>query len=228
MSSNLVKPGRKRLSSQKLNPLQIQFCEHYVSNGMKGAEAARAAGYKPSNAAQVARNLLATPKVAAYVSKRLTEIGDELSLKRHELLAIMRKVLQFNLMKYSRGKGSSHGKFSILIDEEYYDEIAEIIGDCVTKVTVQEKEETLENGETITSRKISIELMSKDRMFELAMRYAGMIKDEKGPTGVQVNIASGGVLNRLLDVIEGEEEEVAKRRAMVVDAEFIERTVEET
>ena len=213
-SKHLIKLGRKRgTPSDKLTAQQLEFCERYLSNGMNGAEAAREAGYKTVNGRQIARNLLTKKRINAFIAKRKTELVNELTMQRHELLAIMRKVLKFNLMKHAKGKGKGA---SFVVSEEQYDKIADLIGDCVVKVNFKETED--EEGRI--TRVAEVELMDKMRMYELALKYTGMI-DDKGNT-VNVNIG-GDLMTKLLDRVEQDSKQGGQ--GMVVDGAFIEHKV---
>lgn len=168
MSTRSLSVGKKRgTNPNRLTTKQRVAIDEWFANGMNGAGACRVAGYSQPATAWV--KLIRDPKIVAYIEKRLTEINEGQELRKAELIGKMKRLNDFNLMKYAR---SSRGD-SLVIDEEHYDLVAEMIGDCVTKIKVTEKED-----ETGIRRSIEIELMSKDKMFELEARYRGLLIDK--------------------------------------------------
>jgi hypothetical protein len=197
MASTLIGPntswtrtGKKRKGKwqpevirSKLNLRQLEFCEHYLSNGMNGTAAAKAAGYSPKRAHLEQTRLLKKKPIRDYLSWRKSQLQEEIDVTREELLDKMRRVLSFNLMKHARGTGDT-----FIVDEDHYDAVADAIGDCVTKVKARE----VKDRKGGTTRTIEIELMSKDKMFELAMRYKNMLEDRGGQTANNINLMIGG------------------------------------
>jgi len=182
MASSLIGTNRKRgVDPNKLGGKMLEFCECYIANGMSNAaQAVRDAGYTCKFPAQYATKLLTNPKVQGYLAKRRTELIEQIEITREELLDKMQRVLSFNLMKYARNsKGAS-----IVVDEEHYDAVAELIGDCVTKISATEKT----SADGTVSRRIEIELMSKDAMFNLAMKYKGLLEPDS-----KINLNVGGL-----------------------------------
>ena len=169
VGTKILDPTRRRgVKASDLTEKQYEFCELYLANGMNGTQAAKEVGY--SRPTSQAGRLLSKPTIKAYLSKRRSEIIDQIEITREELLSKIKRTLDFNLMKYAR---SGNGK-SICVDEEHYDEVAEMIGDCVTKIKVKEIEDNVGN----VTRQIEIDLISKERVLELAMKYKGMLTDK--------------------------------------------------
>lgn len=174
---------RKRKTKPKvgLNQKQALFVEAYLSNGMNGAAAARAAGYNCPHVQ--ATRLLKEKHVQDHISYRVKELQDELDIQRQDLVNIMRRVLTFNTMRI--GKKSKDG--FIEIDADEWDRIADEIGDLVVESEVKSSERETAEGGTVRRTVVRIKLMSKDKMFELAMKYKGMLK----PDGGSININMG-------------------------------------
>ena len=71
------------------------------------------------------------------------------------------------------------------MNQEQYDEVSELIGDCVTKITT--KTRTSRDGSEETS--FELELMSKDKMFDRELKYLGILDLDGNAT---INMSVGG------------------------------------
>lgn len=190
MPTKSLEIGRKKgANPNRLNDKQRIFVDEYLANGMNATEAARVAGYSKPNRDQ--SKLLRNPAVRSYLEREITKIAESQLLRRAQLVSKMQRLNDFNLMKYAIGSGKGN---SIVIDEEHYAHVAELIGDCVTKVKVYER--TSDDG--TSHRSIEIELMPKFDMFKLECQYMGMLTERKEVT------VSGGedLLHTLLDMTE--------------------------
>ena len=162
--------GRKRgANPNKLAANQLLFADEYISNGLRGTEAARSVGYK-NPGVMAAKMLKYNVDIRAYIEKKLTEISAEKSFRKYELLAKMERLSKFNLMKSA--VSSRGGKLEISVKR--WEEVADEIGDCVTEI----ESEIIEGKEGYTRSVVRIKLMSKDRMHELEMKYFGLLTDK--------------------------------------------------
>jgi phage terminase small subunit len=53
---------------------QRLFCEHYLSNGKNGSEAARQAGYSKDTSGSIAAENLQKPQIVKYLKERMKEV----------------------------------------------------------------------------------------------------------------------------------------------------------
>ena len=187
MSSTLIGPNRQTPPRAKMNQQQREFAEAYLANGMNGSAAAREAGYAYPHIAAV--RLLKSKPIKQYIEWRKTQIQGEFDIKREHLLNIMKRVLTFNTMKI--GKKSQDG--FIEIDADEYNRVAEEIGDLVVETEVKTVETEDKEGNKKSRSVVRIKLMSKDKMFELALKYKGMLTSD-GP-GVNVFPPGSVIIN---------------------------------
>lgn len=178
MGSRHIGAPRKTKPKHNLTSQQRLFVELYLANGMNGAAAAREAGYAAAN--QRALRLLQHPGIQAHINHRLTELQDKIDIQRQDLVNIMKRVLTFNTMRI--GKATRDG--FIEIDAEEYERVADEIGDLVVETEFRVKEVEDDDGSTTRRGTVRIKLMSKDKMFELAMKYKGLLK----PDGTTLNV----------------------------------------
>ncbi|MDM7531980.1 terminase small subunit [Lacticaseibacillus paracasei] len=107
----------------KLSKRQKAFADAYLTNGGNATEAARAAGYSPNNIGANAGKTLKTPKIQAYIKKRLQPIerkadldvekaiihlldigmGREITARSSTYDNIKKMMLEDTTMKYSPG-----------------------------------------------------------------------------------------------------------------------------
>jgi len=138
-----------------------QYADEYLANGMNALKAAKSCRYKglgPINSSSVVE----------YIEEQLQNRSEHNILRRRQIIAKLRRVVDFNLM--SAISASKRKRGFIEITPEAYDTIAEEIGDCVTEVETVTKQ----NGDVETSI-VRIKLMSKEKMLELEMKYLGML-----------------------------------------------------
>lgn len=190
MASKGLRPGRKKgVNRDRLTTQQQVFVDEYLANGMNAMAAATVAKYGTPRTK--AGKLLKDPKIRAYLERELTILQEQQFLRRAQLVDKMQRLNDFNLMKYAR---NSNGK-SLIFDEKHYDEIADLIGDCVTKVKVVEEVDKA----GVERKWIEIELMPKMDMFKLECQYLGMLAERK-----DITVTAGeGLLHTLLERVEG-------------------------
>jgi len=155
---------------REMSTRQRMFCEEFLANGLDGAKAAAATGYREEGAGRQARKLLSIPIVKAHIETELRVVRDQYWLRREQLLEKMRRLNDFNLMTVVSRSGA--GWLEINVND--YDRVAAQIGDCVTEVEVKD------NGS------VRIKLMDKDRNFDRELKYHGVM-DLDGNVNVQIN-----------------------------------------
>ena len=175
---NLV-PNKKSTKGVRLLPKHRSLCNEYLANGLNASAAAKVLNYKNPNV--IVHQIFARPEVRRYLEAELAKIEENQTIRIGEMLSKMRRLNDFNLMKYSRG---SEGN-SIIVNQEQYDEVSELIGDCVTKITTKTRTSKDGSEETI----FELELMSKDKMFDRELKYLGILDLDGNAT---INMSVGG------------------------------------
>ena len=151
----------------KLTDKRRVFVLEYLANGMCGTSAAKVAGYAAP--AVAASKLLKNKQVSSAIVKLGTKLFDKKEFTAEKVVEQIQTVLQFNLMKHVR---ASKGGY-LVVGEETYNELAEIIGHCITEIEVSET--VTKDGDLI--REFRLKMMSKDKAIDLAARYFGLFND---------------------------------------------------
>lgn len=163
----------------KLTDKRRVFVLEYLSNGMRGKEAAQVAGYAVP--AVAACKLLKNKQVSSAIQKLGTELLDKKEFTAEQVIEQIRTILEFNVMKHVRR--ASKGGY-LVVDEESYTELAEVIGHCISEVELSERE--TKEGDIV--REFKLKLMSKDKALQLACQYFGILNDSSiAQTIVNIN-----------------------------------------
>lgn len=210
MATALLKPGRKRgVNPARLNSAQRAFAEEYLSNGMVGP-AAYLKAYPNCKSRKAARSkayqLLRNPKVRGYIEKKLAD-AEDYELRQAELKGKMNRIDRFNLMHEAARVENGF----LEVSPESYERIADEIGDCVTEVEFVQTEATDSEPGSV---RVRVKLMDKDKNFDRLLRYYQLLNPVDGSVNVNLNGFA-----QLLEEVESERK--------VIDAEYIERAVEE-
>ena len=174
MGNILNKRLKQGVAKGRLTDKQRIFISEYLANGCDARAAAIMAGGKPSSAAVLGHKYLKQPLVARALQRAGTELMDSRRDKAIQVVEQLFRLLQFNLMSVARK--SKHGYLEV--DEDVYEEITPIIGDCVTEVEFK----TIEAPDGETHTVFRLKLMSKDRALELAMKYCELLTDKQEHT----------------------------------------------
>lgn len=84
----------------KCNDLTLKqrlFCEHYLSNGYNGLQAAVSAGYSKRSAKELAHFTLTNHHVKKYIEKRMIELTEKVGLTAEYRLKKLRQGLDMSI-----------------------------------------------------------------------------------------------------------------------------------
>jgi len=73
----------------KYTKKQIDFIEHYLSNGYNGTKAALSAGYSEKTAYSIANELLKKPEIQALIKEKQNEIAKRNNITKDGLIRIL-------------------------------------------------------------------------------------------------------------------------------------------
>lgn len=199
-TGKLKRRKTKRDLDQNLNAQQVLFAETYVANGLKGTDAARAAGYK--NPAVAACKNLSNPKINAYISSVVSVALDKVEITRDEVIQQLKYALTRS------GDDFVDAKTGELLPIHKMSARAKA---CIDGFEQEVFERETEEGVQRTV-KTKVKLLPKASALEMSMKYLALYpKEATQPqeTNVQINIGA------IVDNVE-------KARKMIIDADFIE------
>lgn len=196
MPSTLINTDRQR-GSTKLNAKQKLFVECYLAdNEMNATKAAKKAGYTGTAAAA---KLMLHPGVQAEIGKAIKLRIDECRIEASSVLRHLQNALYLDPLDLF--EPSEDGSFRVRSLEDVPVEVRR----CVTKL----KAKTVVDQEGNATTYVEIELMSKDKAMELALRHLGLLNDKK-----EVTVKPGeAILDALLEAVEDS--------SLVIDANVV-------
>lgn len=205
--SSLIQMKKNGADIDLLNPQQQMFVEHLMADKeFNGARAAREAGYKPSHA-RAANRLLNMPAIQKAIGKGLTNRARTVQLDAARVLR------ELACIGFANPKDMFSPDGRLLGIHEMPDEITRAIsGFDVESVTSTDKE-----GVETTVTLVKPRFWNKNNALELIAKHLGML-DERFKVGLEGNVAD--LIGTLLQRIE-------QTRDNVVDAKFIEASIDE-
>ncbi len=163
----------KSASKKALNDKQLLFCVEYPKDlEFDAVAAAKRAGYKGKSAPW---QLMANPMVLAQIGKELqkrierTRLSADDVLKHLTVALYLDPIVMFN------------NDFSL----KQLKEIPKAERQCISKLKCKESTTTDKNGDVTVTTETEIQLMSKDKALDNAMRHFGLIAPDNK---VNVNI----------------------------------------
>lgn len=212
MGNRNFKIRKTKVDPDRLTAKQLKFAHILLADkDMNGARAAAEAGYK--NGAVVASQLLREGHVVQkYVAKMLGDRLKEYDLSAEKILRHLETALFLDPKELFEPTEKGWYKARDL------DSIPESVRRCIVKVKAKSRTLKDKDGEDAGEENwVEFELMSKDSMMALAMKYRNLVGVDQNTTNV--NIVDSTLIAQLLQQSE-------EARKNVVDTKVIEGRLE--
>lgn len=177
MGSKSTIPAVRYIKEDALLPQERVFCAEYLANGFNIAAAAAIAWPKAKKGSVTSHgsNVLKRPRVKRYLSKMLHNRLKDAGLSADRLLRKLEAILFLDPLDLFE-PGDIDGVYKL----KPLDEIPEEVRQCMTELKVKSRTDAV-TGDTEVY--LEVQLMSKDKAMEMAMKYQGLLVD-----GAAVNV----------------------------------------